>query len=329
MSRCMRIMLFVSLLLVSFRSTAGASSRETKAVRLDVDGIETSNITTRKTVGEFLEEKGIELKEKDKINIELDESLNTLVATNIVIKSSFPVYLVIDNEAPIEKMMAHDEKVGHLIQELKKENDVSYFYDGYLNDTFYEGETIYLNTKVIESDLIIEKILFETEIIENDELEIGEKNTIQEGILGEKSIEQIVTYEGEEITEVVELGSEIVKEPVKEIIEIGTKEPRPKTPNGEHTYSNMIVMEATAYSAKQPGLSNYTASGDRAVRGVVAVDPRVIPLGTWVYVEGYGKALASDTGGAIKGNRIDLCFNDVPECYQFGRRNVNVYIIEE
>jgi 3D (Asp-Asp-Asp) domain-containing protein len=62
--------------------------------------------------------------------------------------------------------------------------------------------------------------------------------------------------------------------------------------------------------------------------GVVAVDPRVIPLGTRLFVEGYGSAIAGDTGGAIKGNRIDLCFNSDDEAEKVGRRTVRVLILE-
>ena len=63
---------------------------------------------------------------------------------------------------------------------------------------------------------------------------------------------------------------------------------------------------------------------------MVAVDPRVIPLGTKIYVEGYGVAIAGDTGGAIKGNIVDLFFNTNSECYTFGRRHgLDVYILED
>ena len=85
-------------------------------------------------------------------------------------------------------------------------------------------------------------------------------------------------------------------------------------------------MTATAYAAESFRHSK-TATGTRAVRGVVAVDPRVIPLGTKLYIEGYGYAVAADTGGAIKGNRIDLVMNTVRECRKFGRRQVKVHIL--
>ena len=71
-----------------------------------------------------------------------------------------------------------------------------------------------------------------------------------------------------------------------------------------------------------------TATGARARRGVIAVDPRVIPLGTHVYVPGYGYAVAADTGGAIKGRRVDLCFETVAECDRWGRRDVTIIVLD-
>lgn len=87
-----------------------------------------------------------------------------------------------------------------------------------------------------------------------------------------------------------------------------------------------LIMVATAY-APGAGAGYITATGKKARYGIVAVDPRVIPLGTRLYIPGYGYAVAADTGGAIKGNRIDLCFNTRAEAIKWGRRKVKVYII--
>ncbi len=86
-----------------------------------------------------------------------------------------------------------------------------------------------------------------------------------------------------------------------------------------------IEMLATAYTAGSAGGSGVTAIGRRAGYGIVAVDPRVIPLGTRLYIPGYGLAIAGDTGGAIVGNRIDLGFDSLREAMLFGRRDVKVY----
>ena len=85
-----------------------------------------------------------------------------------------------------------------------------------------------------------------------------------------------------------------------------------------------ITMEATAYN--EPG--GLTASGTRARVGAVAVDPNFIPLGTRLYIEGYGYATAEDTGGAVKGNIIDLYMNSNSEAYNWGRRPVQVTILD-
>lgn len=93
------------------------------------------------------------------------------------------------------------------------------------------------------------------------------------------------------------------------------------------TYLSTFSMTATAYTG-----GSYTAMGLKPVRdpnglSTISVDPNVIPLGSKVYVEGYGYAIASDTGGAIKGNKIDLYMNSLQECYSFGRRTVILHII--
>ncbi|MCE5286308.1 MAG: peptidoglycan-binding protein [Pelosinus sp.] len=93
-------------------------------------------------------------------------------------------------------------------------------------------------------------------------------------------------------------------------------------------YSRSLIMSASAYSSEDPGNSNVTSSGNLLRKGLVAVDPDVIPLGTRLYIQGYGYALADDTGGAIKGNRLDLAFDTHYEAIQFGVRKVKVYILD-
>lgn len=94
-----------------------------------------------------------------------------------------------------------------------------------------------------------------------------------------------------------------------------------------------LVMESTAYSsdpADTLGGGTITATGQNLLENpmAVAVDPNVIPLGTYLYVEGYGYAYAVDTGGAIKGNIIDVHFPTASQCLSWGRRSVNVTILD-
>ncbi len=92
-------------------------------------------------------------------------------------------------------------------------------------------------------------------------------------------------------------------------------------------YIAVYDMEATAYLPTDGDGYGITATGIPATYGVAAVDPYVIPLGSRLYIPGYGEAIAADTGGAIYGNRIDLCMESYSECMNFGRRYVTVYVL--
>lgn len=111
------------------------------------------------------------------------------------------------------------------------------------------------------------------------------------------------------------------------------------TASGTFVFKERLVCKATAYegSAASNGVwAGQTATGRAPVYGVVAVDPSVIPLNSKLYVESadggkswiYGFAVAGDTGGAIKGNKIDLCYHTLSQCYQFGRRDAIVYVLD-
>ena len=98
-------------------------------------------------------------------------------------------------------------------------------------------------------------------------------------------------------------------------------------PSSDGKYKKTLSMEATAYSG-----GTLTAMGLKPVRdpggiSTIAVDPSVIPLGSKVYIPGYGYAIASDTGGVIKGNIIDLYMNSHDECISWGRRQVTIHIV--
>lgn len=94
------------------------------------------------------------------------------------------------------------------------------------------------------------------------------------------------------------------------------------------TLSRSVYVEATAYSPFDPGAGTHTARGNIVRRGIIAVDPRFIPLGTRVYIPGYGEAVADDTGGAIVGNRIDIAFDTYGEAMSFGRQHLEIYILD-
>ena len=105
--------------------------------------------------------------------------------------------------------------------------------------------------------------------------------------------------------------------PVMFPVEVVQEYQEPEPPEPE-----TVTFEATAYT----WTGCRTATGTWPSRGTIATDPRVIPTGSKLWVEGYGEAVAADTGGAIKGQRIDLYMDTKHECLQWGRRKVEVQI---
>ena len=169
------------------------------------------------------------------------------------------------------------------------------------------------------------EVPFQTKTIDDPELTFGEKKVEKAGVKGK----DIVTYEN--ITRIgyeqkIELDRRHVTAPVDEIVRQGIAQ-SVLTPEGYKRYKKKIYGEATAYTWGG-GASGTTSLGLWPKRGIVAVDPRMIPYYTKMYIPGYGMAIAGDTGGAIVGHRIDLFMESLYECYQWGRRDVEIYILE-
>lgn len=181
------------------------------------------------------------------------------------------------------------------------------------------SETIPVNQPVTTQSSFTEKLQDEVEVIpkkviyqDDPETETGEEKVLKEGEDGKKTKIIKITYskDGEEYS--------------REIVSVETAPPKAKnilrgtkivwktldSPDGEIKYWKKMRVYATHYDSHCPGCDETTAIGLRAGKGVIAVDPSVIPLRTKVYIPGYGSAIAGDTGGSIKGKIIDLGFDD-------------------
>lgn len=132
------------------------------------------------------------------------------------------------------------------------------------------------------------------------------------------------------------LSSETVRQPVTAVFAYGTGGTVATARSSATRFSYAIDVTATAYTYGDSGSwGDVTATGKSVQVGYVAVDPRVIPLGSRLYITypdgsaGYGFAVAEDTGGAIKGNRVDLFYETREEAIQFGRRKMKVYVLAD
>lgn len=176
-------------------------------------------------------------------------------------------------------------------------------------------------------DKQVVSIPFDKKEKKDNQLPKGEKKVEKKGKKGKKIYELVMELKnGKPYSQPKKrLIKEI--EPVEELVAVGTKETETADSDGESAprSGKKMVVEATAYTSSG---GSRTADGSIPRRGIVAVDPSVIPLGTRMYIPGYGYGVARDTGGAVKGNIIDVYMNSESECRQWGRRTVTITILD-
>lgn len=286
------------------------------------------------TLGDALKAQGIQTDKGTWVEPKKDTPLDQIKNQEVVVSQKRDRVLIIDGKLKRVRV-AGDTGLGILSAagvKLEDQDQVLPSRDGIIP----QGTVIQVTTNRKTQENHDREIPFDTETVENKDLYKGDKKIVQKGVTGLVTDQVEVTKIGGQVVQSIVVASQVKREMVPEITQVGTKE-RPK----ETTYTGKglpegaqivktIVMKATAYD---PSAGSMTASGTRARVGAVAVDPRVIPLGTKLYIESadgfksYGYAVAEDTGGAIKGNRIDLFYGSNAEANRFGRRNVVVHVL--
>ncbi len=224
-----------------------------------------------------------------------------------------------------------------------------------------ESTSLTVDRVTIEERIETETIAYESTSYETDSYDKGETVVETNGVNGEKTKVYHDRYVNGELVESTLEEEYTSVEPVTEVIAVGTYvEPVVETPSvdipatddsteseddsqttggstADFTYSAVYYGKGTAYTNENGLCGEYTASGMKAQVGVVAVNPNVIPYGTRLYIttaDGsytYGYCVAGDTGGFIYTHPdtiVDLFFDTAAECYQFGRRDVIVYVLD-
>jgi uncharacterized protein YabE (DUF348 family) len=302
-----------------------------RAVPLKVqDGaVTTTFYTTARTVGEALYERGLVIYLGDRVSPSLEAELAP--GQSVFIERSKPVVLSADGLRRALRTRA--ERVAELLSEegitlgpkdyalpdprsaISRDLRVSVVR---VHDEYYTQEV---------------SIPFNTRWEPDPSLEIDQKRVAREGREGARRQRIRIHYENGRELYRTEEEEWVAREPLDRIIHYGTKIVlrTVETPSGPLTYWRKVRMLATSYSASTAGVSpsspwyGRTRLGWQAGKGIVAVDPRVVNLGQAVYVPGYGVGVAADTGGAIKGRRIDLCYDE--DNLKFWYRWVDVYLL--
>lgn len=302
------------------------------------DGQEIQVSTLASTVEDVLRKQNINLQEGDKVVPSLSEKIED--GTRIVIHRAFEIKLV---DGTNERTIFTAEKnVEDMIDSLDIQLNENDRIEPMLEEPINEGDLVKITRITSEEKVETQEVPFQTVFKNNNDLERGRTKVVQEGKEGLKEIKYEVIYENGVEVDVQILQEDVIESATNEIVERGTVSTVATSRGDISRFSKVIDMTATAYHAgyastgKRPGDPYYgiTASGTVVRPGVVAVDPNVIPLGTKLYIEStdstssYGYAVAEDTGGAIKGNKVDLYFETPTEVKNFGRRKVKVYVLE-
>lgn len=306
------------------------------------------NYRTRKlTVGEFLEENEILVKDNDVVSMKNEDELSDNDV--LIIREGRLVELSADGR--IEIVTVTKPTVGEALAQLGVTLSEQDAVTPGVNELVTQNMSVVVDRYVTEYTVETEAIEFDTKRVNSSSIAKGKTKVIESGKNGKKEVKYSLLKKNGEVISKDVVSETVVEKPVTRVIHVGTKKTTTKQSKATNTnassasgkihgynYSKKLTVTATAYdsSPEENGGHTRTAYGLKPGYGVVAVDPKVIPLGTKLYIESadggkswsYGYCIAGDTGGAIKGNKVDLCFDTKSECRKFGRKSAVVYILK-
>ena len=284
-------------------------------------------VTLKKEAEKVLNEAGIKLNEGDTFTV--DESQPK--ETTIEVQRAFDIEVITGGESktfktikcPVKNFLATNNIV------LSEQNVLNCN----LDDETYAGMKLVIDLVEVKEVTEQQEIPFSTTSKETDTLKKGKTKVETPGQNGIKEITFSQKFLNGQLVESNPVSEKVIKEPVNQVNLVGTKVKKTSAPvsssvSGVITgnsgapvnYTKTITGVVTAYCDK-----GRTSTGRQAQRGVVAVNPKVIPYGTKLYIPGYGEAVAGDTGGGKF--LVDLWFETEAQCRAWGRKNMTVYIL--
>ncbi|MFD2628069.1 ubiquitin-like domain-containing protein [Oceanobacillus kapialis] len=323
-----------------------------KQIFVTIDGAEQEYYTTADTVEAFLKENSLSFADHDEVSHDMQTALED--GLHIDVNQAYQV-TIHDGNKEIKQWTT-----GGSVKDLLEKAGVAFDPKSddkikpKLDDTLSKKTSISIVRVEKDEEEVSEAIAFETEEREDSSLPKGEERVISEGEEGTvKKVYEIVIENGKEASREL-VSEEVTKESKNRVVAIGTKveqpqvakkqepadegnlvtlsEEKPKESKQPSSNGKVFTMSASAYTAGCSGCSGHTSTGidlhANPNMKVIAVDPNVIPLGSKVWVEGYGEAIAADTGGHIVGNRIDVHVPSKSAAYSWGRKTVTVKVLD-
>ncbi|GGG24512.1 3D domain-containing protein [Paenibacillus abyssi] len=320
-----------------------------KSVSVVLNGQENVVSTKQWVLQRLLDEQAITVGEHDEISVPLNATIKD--GDRIVIDQALPITVKADGKTTT--FYTTEKTVQAAIEELNiSVND---------SDKVQPSLSAQLEPQMTVNVVRVNKEIRTTEhsvpfkvVKKNDpNLEVGKEKIVQSGKEGVlvKKFERV--YENGSLVSQRLVTKSVEESSVEQVIAVGTKKPEPEVTvlsassatskavsssgrsfNAKKVLTNVTLTAYTAgveSTGKDKDHPHYgiTASGAKVQEGrTIAVDPKVIPIGWWVYIEGIGFRRAEDTGGAIKGNKIDVYFEDVNYAKKFGRKKgYKVYVL--
>ncbi len=298
-------------------------------VELVINEESTKIWTTSNSVQELLDTQAINVTEHDKIEPGLNASIKAHM--KILVENAFQLTL---NEGGEEKQIW---TTSTTVADFLKQQEVT------LNEldriepsveAMVEANSVVTITRVEKvTDVVEESVDYAVVTKKDSNLKKGSEKVINKGSKGKIANHFEVIFEnGKEVSREL-IKTETVEKSKDRVVAVGTKVVKqPQVSRGSGQVVTEYYVEATAYTAYCNGCSGITRSGINLRANpdmkVIAVDPSIIPLGTRVYVEGYGYAIAADTGSAIIDYKIDVFVPTKSEAYRWGKKRVKIQILK-
>ena len=333
MVRLMIMMIVPVMLMASVSLTAYAQSGY-----VIYDGADRRVVISEATEpSEVLSEAGIELSRADIIEMNEDG-----MRPEITVVRNQIIY--INNGGQEIVSNTYGQTVGELLEGINLQLNEGDAIDVSLDTMTYDGMVLNIDRWTTATEYVYEEVPFETEYVQTNKMLKGDEKVATEGVNGELKHTATVTYfNGQEVSREI-VATEQTIEPVNQVIKQGTFEAEKGkltikdgvivTADGEvYTYKKTMQVKATAYTHTDKGCDMITATGTTVHWGTVAVDPKLIPYGTKMFIVSndgkyvYGLSAAEDCGGSIKGNRIDLYMPTTKQCFNFGVKNCTIYFL--
>ena len=293
-----------------------------KTVTVMVDGAAHTVRTQLNSNEGIVRDAGVKLNPNDKV---ISSSSTVQNGTTLTVVRAIPVYVTVNGKT--RAVFTTETTAQGVANELgfKAPN---YVVVGDENGSVLSGTRITIAQVTSRSlSTVDQEVAVEVVRQKDDTMAKGEEEVVQVGQPGLERVQRETLYSNGTVIKTNDVSKVTQRAMVPTIIKEGTREVTTSR-NVAGRASRAIVMEASAYLAGDGDGAGITATGLPAVRGIAAVDPDVIPLGTRLFIPGYGDAIAADTGGAIVGNKIDLVMDSYGEAMDFGRQDVTVYVLD-